>query len=90
MEKINNFLMYSGFCSIFLIIILCSSSCSEEQPELSQTNKFKADSIFRDQEKIVQAEVDSLCKLVYAAIFDAAVDSIAAVRLKEIELYTPN
>ena len=91
MAKINNFFLYSSFCSLLLIIILCSTGCSEEQPPLSQANKIKADSIFRDQELIVQAEVDSLCKLIYAARFDAAaVDSIAEVRLKEIESYTPN
>ena len=90
MFKIINFFIYSAFCSVFLIIILCSTGCTEEQPPLSQSNKIKADSIFRDQELIVQAEVDSLCKLIYAARFDAAVDSIAEVRLKEIESYTPN
>ena len=78
-------LKYSVFVSCLLILLAFPCACTEEQPALSRKNKITSDSLFRVQEKLLQIEIDSLCELNYAVVFERAKDSIAGVRLKEIE-----
>ncbi len=86
---IKNLFSYGLVISIALFFVISMNSCDEEVTTLSRTNKIKADSIVRDQEKILKIEIDSLCKIQYQLTFDQAIDSISAVRLKEIEKYIP-
>lgn len=67
------------------MVFLLPSGCNDEVVGLSRQNKIKADSIFREQEKELKIEMDSICKDNYKATFDIAVDSIAAIRIREIE-----
>ncbi len=81
----GNLLKYSAFIFLTLLSALIPTSCNEDIPELSNASRIKADSVFRVQEKILKAEIDSLCGLAYQEIFEDAVDSISGVRIKEIE-----
>lgn len=74
----------------YLLFIWAVSSvsimgCVEVVPELSDEYRDQADSIYYAQEKFIKMEIDSLCNLKYQEVFDIAVDSVSAVRIKEIE-----
>ena len=80
-----NFIRYLAFIIVSLIILLVPYSCVEEEQVLARANKIQADSIFREKEKALIIEIDSLCALAYRETFEKAKDSIAGVRLREIE-----
>lgn len=80
-----NSIKYLAFVIFSIVILIVPHSCAEEEVELSRANKIQADSIFRVREKALIIEIDSLCALVYGDTFERAKDSIAGVRLKEIE-----
>ena len=80
----NSFYTYLLFILIFIGAISLQS-CYDPPPKISRQNKITADSIFRIEENLLKEEVDSICALSYKEKFDLAVDSISAVRIREIE-----
>lgn len=86
----NPIINYTLFVVFMVSSVLMVNACTEEIPELSQENRIMADSIVREESKLLIKEIDSLCALVYKENFDRAVDSISKVRLKEIEKYIPS
>ncbi|WP_235299204.1 hypothetical protein [Portibacter marinus] len=85
----NNLKGYFFFISAIILVVFYANGCTEEEPELTTSNRILADSILRTEIRFVIEEVDSLCQLTYQSTFDKAVDSISEVRLKEIEKYIP-
>jgi hypothetical protein len=86
MTSIKAYIIFiAGICSLLVMV----NGCVVEENTLSLENKIIADSIIGVQTKDLIIEIDSLCKLVYQEDFDRAVDSVSAVRLKEIEKYIP-
>ena len=60
--------------------------CSEPPaPKLSGKNKALADSLYVARQMALVAEIDSLCKASYEEQFKKAVDSVSAVRIKDID-----
>jgi len=43
------------------------------------------DTLYRNETEILKVELDSLCKIEYDLVYKRSVDSIKAVRLKEIK-----
>jgi hypothetical protein len=86
----NSLKAYILFILMILSFLFVVNGCAEEEPTLSNENKIIADSIIGVETRLIIQEIDSLCKLVYQENFDHAVDSISAVRLKEIEKYIPS
>lgn len=86
----NSLSKYFLFIAMIFSLLFMVNGCAEEEPTLSNENRIIADSIIGVQTNLLIKEVDSLCKLVYQENFDRAVDSISAVRLREIEKYIPS
>jgi len=89
MLMMNSVQSYIVFILTIIAFLLLVNGCSEDEATLSRENKIQADSIIREQTKLLVKEVDSLCNLAYKVQFDKAVDSVSKVRLAEIENYIP-
>ena len=74
--------------NIFLVFILLSiysfSSCTKEKNVLTDKEIKIVDSLYRLKKKEIKSKLDTICDSVYNAQFPIYVDSIKAVRKKEI------
>lgn len=64
---------------------MVSSSCTDEIRPLSKAEMNMIDTLYISETEILKVELDSLCKLEYDRVYKRSVDSIKAVRLKEIK-----
>lgn len=71
--------------SLLLCFLICTSSCTDEVRPLSKTDLNAIDTLYLNQTKSMKTELDSLCKVEYKKTYQGALDSIKAVRLKEIK-----
>lgn len=67
---------------LFLILIFCS--CENEMQKEDHFIKFKVDSLFQLEEKMLTTKMDSLCAQKYKNRKQIILDSIVMVRKKEI------
>ncbi len=74
--------------NIFLVFILLSiysfSSCTKKKNVLTDKEIKIVDSLYRLKKKEIKSKLDTICDSVYNAQFPIYVDSIKAVRKKEI------
>ncbi len=80
--KRNNTILFIGF--ILLANAFCFSSCDENDNVLSEKESNIVDSLYRIKKKELKSKLDTICDSVYNAQFPIFVDSIKAVRKKEI------
>jgi len=75
--------------SYTFILITCiyigSTSCTDEIRPLTMAEMNVIDTLYRNETEILKVELDSLCKIEYDLVYKRSVDSIKAVRLKEIK-----
>lgn len=69
--------------TIVITSLLLLNSCEEKKIKLHPADILKIDTLYNKQSKILEAELDSLCKSSYQKRFDRAVDSIMELRLEE-------
>lgn len=69
---------------VVLASLLYLTACEERPQELSFSERSTADSIYREELKILRVKVDSLCQQRQDSTTRAAIDSLYDVRLEEI------
>ncbi len=67
-----------------LAIFFLMAGCGQEAPQLSFSERSTADSIYREELKVLRVELDSFCIQNQDSMTRAAVDSLYRVRLDEI------
>ncbi len=74
----------SFIISIFIASILMLSSCGEDQYQIDRKLDIALDTMFLAESKILKPELDSICKTRYETDLPRMVDSIVAMRKKQI------
>lgn len=72
--------------SITLIVIGWSTtSCHQDRGQFIASKRKLIDTLYKEKIKLVKIELDSICDKEFDANVNHAVDSILAIRLKDIE-----
>jgi len=71
---------------VFICLGVYFSSCTTTTVPPSQSSRRTIDSTYQKQTIALQSQMDSICASVYQVIYDAAVDSIMAIRKEEMDI----
>jgi len=67
-----------------LAVFFLMAGCGQEAPQLSFSERSTADSVYREELKLLRVKLDSFCIKNQESMTRAAVDSLYRVRLDEI------
>lgn len=70
---------------LLLLLLPLLTACGSGATPLDSDTRLRIDSIAGAQTRLVQTEIDSLCKSQRITLMPSLVDSIKQVRLREIE-----
>lgn len=84
MKKKEIYLLPTFIIAFFLVSIF-TTSCIDEIEEQEAIFEHTVDTTYRNQVKILNKELDSICNAQKDSLVESNIDSIKRVRLKEIE-----
>lgn len=73
---------------IFLLFMGSLYACTSRPVEPTRTSRYTIDTTYQSKIILLQSEMDSLCDLVFPALYKRAVDSMMMVRRDEIDVLT--
>lgn len=69
-----------------VFLVICIVACDSEPPKtLSKKEKYTVDTLFNKMKDSLYKEMDVICEKKYDSLYQAAIDSIKATRLEEIQ-----
>ena len=73
------------FAVNLFLMLLIASSCGSDQFQIDRKVEAILDTLYPQEAKLINVEMDSICELRFEEELDGLVDSIKAMRKKQIE-----